>query len=528
MDTKKIPFVTPEGLDFISNFSSSFAEANNLKSDNDKTISSAFIYEKLRVAVEYQEEHLILKNAMSRILRRKCTLSPNINADQLFSDLISELAWANYINPEVLKEKDSESIISIIDKYLTILKYAKTGRFARHELNHAVMDWLACEIDEFLRPDKSEQIIVDYAYNTLIKSLDLSEVRIDEKENEIQMKGAIYGFILKPDYAQVQYWFLKNIYPDWNSWGIEEMKKMARSFDPYYNKLDHALNHPYRKNYIQFVKRLIPPFILLYSVMIKKKLSASEVGEKPALLHSLIMEEYNLKVAEARNKVWRGTFRALIFILITKISLAFIIEIPFDKYVSGSIDMVSLIINISLPPLLMLFAGTFVKSPSRRNYKTISDSVISLLTQNQLDNKKYTLVKSRSTTFMFFNLAYSFISLGILSAVIWLLLYLKFNIVSITLFFFFVSVVSFFSFRIRNIALELAMKRGRDDALTSILELVFMPFIRIGKFFSDRFASFNPMILALDFLIEAPLKTVIKIMNSWLRFINAKKEELEL
>ena len=499
-----------------------------MKSDNDKTISSAFIYEKLRVAVEYQEEHLILKNAMSRILRRKYTLSPNITASQLFSDLISELAWANYINPEVLKEKESENIVSIIDKYLSILKYAKTGRFTRHELNRTVIDWLACEIDEFLRPDKSEKIIVDYTFDCLAKNLDLSDARIDEKENIIQLKAAIYGFILKPDYAQIQYWFLKNIYTDWSNWDSEEAKKMGRSFDPYYNKLDHALNHPYRKNYIQFAKRLIPPFILLYSVLKKKKLNLEEIREKPMLLHDLIMEEYNLKIAEARSKVWRGTIRALIFILITKISLAFVLEIPFDKYISGTVDIVSLLINISLPPLLMLFSGTFIKSPSRRNYKTISESVIYLLTQNQLDSKKYALVKSRSNTFLFFNLAYSLISLAILAGVIWLLLYLKFNIVSIALFFFFVSVVSFFSFRIRNIALELAMKKGRDDAITSVLELVLMPFIRIGKFFSDRFASFNPMILALDFLIEAPLKTVIKIMNSWLRFINAKKEELEL
>ena len=521
-------FITPEGLKFISNFSASFAKENNLKTDNDKTISSAFIYEKLRVAVEYQEEHLILKNTIGRIIRRKYALSPSINANQLFSDLISELAWANYINPEVLKEQDTKSITSIIDRYLILLKYAKTGRFARHELNRTIIDWLACEIDEFLRPDKSEKIIVDYTYNILIKSLDLSDVRIDQTENEIQLKGAIYGFILKPDYAQIQFWFLKHIYPDWQSWSDEEVKKMALSFDPYYNKIDHALNHPYRKNYIQFTKRLIPPFMLLYSVLKNEKIKISDLEAKPSSLHDSIMAEYNIKVAQARDKVWRGTFRALIFILLTKISLAFILEIPFDRYISGTVDLVSLLINISLPPLLMLFAGTFVKSPSRRNYKTISDSTINLLTRNQIDNKKYTLIKGRSNAFLAFNIIYLILSLAILSAVIWLLIYLRFNIVSIILFFFFVSVVSFFSFRIRNIALELAMKRGRDDALTSILELFFMPFVRIGKFFSDRFAYFNPMILALDFLIEAPLKIVIKIMNSWLRFINAKKEELEL
>ncbi|MDO8444051.1 MAG: hypothetical protein Q7S80_00925 [bacterium] len=72
------------------------------------------------------------------------------------------------------------------------------------------------------------------------------------------------------------------------------------------------------------------------------------------------------------------------------------------------------------------------------------------------------------------------------------------------------------------------MKRSRDDALTSTLEFIFLPFIRIGRYLSDRIAAFNPFILALDFLIEAPLKSIIKITNLWFKFINTKKEDLEL
>jgi hypothetical protein len=526
--TKKIPFMTQEAISFISKFATSFAEANNLKSDNDKAISSVLIYEKLRVAVEYQEEHLVLKNAMARILKRKYTLSPNITASRLFSDLISELAWANYVNPELLSEKDIKKIIATIDKYLVLLRYAKTGHFKRHELNRMVLDWLACDLDEILRPNKCQVIIVDYIYSILVKNLDKERQHLGEEDNQIQLKAAIYGFLFKPDYAQIQYWFLKNTNPEWVDCDSEGAKKLALSFDPFYNKLDHAFNHPYRRNYIQFTKRLIPPFIVLYSVLTKRKIDLGGLQENPSLLLDLVMEEYNKKVVEAKNKVWRGTIRALIFILITKISLAFILEIPFDKYTQGSVELVSLITNISLPPLLMLIAGTFVKSPPAKNYKVISDSVVRLLSEDKIDTKKYPLVRSQSSTFVVFNLVYSIVSLFIISGVIWLLTYLNFNIVSIILFFFFVSVVSFFSFRIRNIALELAMKRGRDDAITSVFELLMMPFIRLGKFFSDRIASFNPMILILDFLIEAPLKTIIKIMNSWFRFFNSKKEELDL
>lgn len=527
MDSK-IPFMTPQAREFLDKFYNSFLGVSNLKSDNDKIISSAVIYEKLRVAVEYQEEHLILKNAIARIVRRKYTLAPSITAGRMFSDLISELAWANYVNPELIVEKDAKHLTAIIEKYLILLKNVKTARFTRRELNQIVIDWLACELDEILRPDLSQAPIVDYAYSVLVKNLDLGQAHISAEENMIQLKAAIYGSILKPDYAQIQYWFLKNIYPSWTTLTNEHTLTVAHSFDPFYNKLDRAFNHPYRKNYIQFTRKLIPPFILLYSVLKKKKVDLSKIFEKPSLLHDMIMEEYNKKVAEAKNKVWRGTMRALIFILITKISLALIIEIPFDKYFQGSVDLVSLITNISLPPLLMFIAGTFVKSPPKKNYKIISESVISLLTQDRLDIKNYSLLKSQSSTFAVFNFFYTIFSLFILSAVIWLLIMLNFNFVSIILFFFFVSVVSFFSFRIRNIALELAMKRGREDALTSVFELIMMPFIRIGKFFSDRFTAFNPVILVLDFLIEAPLKTVIRIFNSWLRFFNAKKEELEM
>ena len=308
----------------------------------------------------------------------------------------------------------------------------------------------------------------------------------------------------------------------------EEIKKIGWSFDPFYNKIDRALNHPMRKRYSTYIKRNIAPFILLKNVLSKPTFDQDQITEKPFILRNLVMEQYTEVINIGRRKVWTATIRALIFILLTKISLAFILEIPFDKYTTGKIDLPSLLINISLPPFLMFIAGTFIKTPPKRNYQVINEAFSNIAMNDRIDDKNFSLANTKKpASFVIFNVVYSAITLGILAGVIWLLIYLRFNIISITLFFFFVSVVSFFAFRIRNIALELAMRRAKDDALTSAMELIFLPFIRIGKYISDRFTAFNPLILALDFLIEAPLKTVIKIFNSWLKFINSKKEDLE-
>jgi hypothetical protein len=519
---------SPELQNFIRKFLHSYTIENHNKSDNDKTNTTALIYEKIRVAVEYQEEHLIFKNAVSRIIRRKYAYSPNITSEELTNDLVSELSWANYINPEVLQKETISAIKRKIDLFLVFLKHGRSGRFKKHELSKMIIDLLACEINEMFRPSKENDIILDFVYDFISPNLEMGDAKISSEDNETQLKLAIFNLILKPDFPLVQHWVFKRVYPDIFISQPEEIKKIARSFDPYYNKIDRILNHPLRKNYISYAKRYIAPFILLRAVLIAQRVDLEHFVEKPALLQELVMNEYERLTEIARQKVWRGTFRALIFILLTKISMAFIIEVPFDHFFTGSVDYISLLINVSLPPTLMLIAGTFVKSPPQNNTKLVGNSIKNIIENRPIDDKKVTLLRiKKPASYLIFNIFYTLFSTVILAGVIWLLLLFNFNFVSIGLFFFFVSVVSFFSFRIRNIALELAMKRSKDDALTSVLELFFLPFIRIGRAISDRFAAFNPAILFLDLLIEAPLKTIIKVVNSWLRFINAKKEELE-
>ncbi|MFA5927289.1 MAG: hypothetical protein WCT32_04355 [Patescibacteria group bacterium] len=505
------------------------APRRDIRGVSDKTFQSALIYEKFRTALEYQEEHLIFKNAISRIVRRKYVLAPSISATNLFNDLVSELSWSNYLNPETLQTEERHRIIAILERYLILLQEMKSARANKMEVQKIVIEWLACEINEVFTPLHENDLLIDYAYEALKDNLKTEGTAISPEENELQLKIAIHTLVLKPDIALLQYWTIKRLYSNWQTMTVEETKSFARSFDPYFNKVEQAINHPLKTRYYQYIKRNIAPFILLRSLFIAKSPTATQFKANPSSLRSSLMSVYDSLIEEGRKKVWRGTIRALIFICMTKLSLALIIEAPIDRYLAGEVDYLSLTINLTLPILLMLFSGTFVKSPPAKNRLVVSEAISNLMIKDKISDKPFHLTKSReSSSENAFNTVYSLFTVVILVGVIWFLRYLHFNLVSIVLFFLFVSAVSFFSFRIRNIALELAMKRSRDDALTSTLEFIFLPFIRIGKAISERLARANPFILALDFLIEAPLKSIIKIMNSWWRFLSSKKEELEV
>lgn len=518
-----------ESLNFLEKYFAYFSkEDRHIKDNNEQVISSALIYEKIRIQLEYQEEHLIFKNAIARILLRKYILSPAITPEGLVSDLLNELAWADYLNPEAISKNESSKLKKICGRYLIILNNLKSKTYKNYELHRTITSLMSCEIDEILNPEPEKAELVDYATDILLLGLNTRGAKMSAAETRMQVKVSVFTHLFKPDASLVRYQFLKNIYPSWKIASEEQSEKIGIHFDKYFEKVEDALNHKERIKIARYVKKKIAPFILIKDIPVSEKFDSSLALQDIDELINLAMNRYDALILSTRQKVWIGTIRALIFIFITKISLAFMLEIPFDRYLTGKIDFFSLGINIYLPTFLMLLAGTFVKSPSKRNREVVEVSLNNILKYGKIDESIFYLsMKNNYFLDTFFNIFYSFFSLGVLIGAVKVLLYLKFNILSIGLFFLFVSAVSFLAFRIRNMALELAMLQARDNVIVSVLEFVFLPFIKIGKYFSDRLTRSNPLILALDFLIEAPLKTIIKIVNSWLRFLRAKKEEID-
>ena len=517
----------PEMKKFLEEFILPSPNATNLQKGNDRVMSSALWYEKFRRAVEYQEDHLIFKNAIARIAKRRHTFSISPTVEEMFDGIMSELAWADYLNLDSLKDEQVEKIKEIIGRYLEVLKYSRT-RSLDADITKTVFSWMACEIDELLFGRHNQELLIDFTYSCLKDNLKHYSPNHHPKEQEIQLKLAILTLIFKPDYSYAQFWLIQKMFPDFKNFSLERAREIGFHFDNIVEQVQKIFKNKYSKDYLSYTKKHIAPFILIKELP-NHPANLQDLPNDPLKFSNALMNIYDALLKQTQEKVWRGTIRALIFIVLTKISLAFLIEMPYDQYIAGAINYLPLMVNIGLPPILMLFAGLSVKTPPINNRQMIHNAINNLIVYQKIDSKPFYIgLKRKSSLDIFFNSLYIAFNMAIIFAVIALLRKIGFNIVSISLFFIFVSAVSFFAFRIRNIALELMIQTHKDNFIVSVVEFVFLPFILIGKMLSAALTHSNPFTITLDFLIEAPLKSILKIINSWLKFISQKKEDLDI
>jgi hypothetical protein len=57
-------------------------------------------------------------------------------------------------------------------------------------------------------------------------------------------------------------------------------------------------------------------------------------------------------------------------------------------------------------------------------------------------------------------------------------------------------------------------------------DIIYLPFIYVGQYISDRYAKVNIIATVLDLMIELPLKTVLRLVRQWTLFLNSKKDEI--
>src|SRR3989338_2334978 len=113
----------------------------------------ALVYERIRNAVEFREEHVVLRAAIERILKRRLSLNPE-GKDEA-ENLLRELLWARYFDNESLGQEDVTKIQGIIDRLLLLKRLVTTGRNISEQqfLSQFLLDLATCEIEETLKPE---------------------------------------------------------------------------------------------------------------------------------------------------------------------------------------------------------------------------------------------------------------------------------------------------------------------------------------------------------------------------------------
>ncbi len=467
--------------------------------NNKSTSSLALAYERARNAVEYRDEHLIRQAAIERILKRRLFL--NQSSDKISALLIKELTWARYIEPKKENVEYKEKFKNIIEKYRDF---------------EELVGLCACEIDEILNFRPLDQIIINFVSQTLLNIIDIEET--DEKNKQIQIYIATERSFAKNSEILIKYKLLKVLLPNWND--KVQLQKTLITIDEY-------LNYKYKNQLRRKVSQLSPPFNLIRELVQEESINLKDLTKDLPLLTEKLNEILDRKYKETRNKVLRASQRSIIYIFLTKMVLAMLIEIPFDLLL-GKINYLVLSINILFPPSLMILFNSRVRLPSGNNSILMSEKVIEYLygNTNKSSRNYIKTEEDKGTTEKIFTIIFALTSCMILYGIIYFLSILSFNFINQLIFIFFLSVVSFFAYRVKEISNDYLLPESENDSvLNTLLDYIFLPIIKTGQWLSGQIAKINILSFIFDFIIEAPLKTFIEILEQWLHFVRVKKEE---
>lgn len=488
----------------------------------------AFAYEKLRSAIEFTEEHLFRRAAIARVLRRR--LGPNPSGKGEGENIIRELLWGNYFEKGSLSTADVQRVQQCVDAYLDLLKLVSHGK-NHGALRDYVIDLLSCEIEELLNPvyHHRKMSFLYFFYQTTKEKVLIEGCTPEEKDQYHYV--ACEQTLLKNDKVFVRYHLLTLQWGKIVDLTEEERQDLSEQFRQTTAELEKIIENAYHPRLSRKLSILLPPFRILFDLIEEKKQAAEQIVSSKKQLYTNVKELCIRTYGEVAEKLKGAGWRSIIYIFATKMVFVLLIELPLTTTFFAHASLVPIAINTITPPLLMALIVLFTSAPGEANTKTIQGLIEDIIDEDsdfETQETVYIALRKknrRPILFAAFTAIYTFITIAVFSGIYLGLELLEFTIVSKAIFIFFVSVIMFFGFRIRQIAREYTV--ARDQAfLAPVLDTLALPLLSFGKLLSSELSRFNILILFFDVVLEAPFKLIVEVVEEWIRFTKGRREEI--
>ncbi|MFA5184637.1 MAG: hypothetical protein WC456_03895 [Patescibacteria group bacterium] len=520
----------------------------------------AVFYEKIRNAVDYDEEHLLRKNAIARILRRQIVIEGALkesDSASIAEHLLVELIRGSYLPNNQIPETKITEVAVMLGKYIALknqvsakinaeltlkidINKAKDLINEKNKLTGWLLTLAACEIEESLAPNPVKQIIVGNLFSVLSRNIKLPSDLPYENDLEIQIYLSISRNFLKFDQEMLNFVLFKYYNSGWLTLrvaegeaaaGRQEIQAITNGLREMKALIDSQLKHPLARQLDKIVRRYSLYFSILSETVEAdpaKIYGELERGEKG--FTAAIRKICDNKYKKAKHRLWRVALRSIIYIFLTKSIFVFLIEVPAIKLFNEPVNPVSLAINVAFPAALLFLIVFFTRMPQEDN----TDKIVSGIKEISIagEEKKQPIILRRPANRNWlksavFNLIYV-AAFGVsIYYIIWALTRIHFNWVSITIFLFFLAFVSFFSVRTTSGIKELSVVDRKENILSFLLDLFYMPIIMVGRWLSSNFSKINVFIFLFDFIIEAPFKVLVEVAEDWTRYVRERRDNLE-
>lgn len=489
--------------------------------------AAASIYEKVRVAVDYQEEHLLRRNAILRILKRY--LGSDVPIEKIVENLLKELIWARYLPNKEVPVQMIKNLVPIFHKYEPLLRAVDGLSENKDKAFEWVLEVMSTEVEYALTPPLAAEALVSYMYDELRERIYWDpRIELSDEAKDLHLYIAIHKALLRSNNATLRFRMFTLYYPDWPGASTEErIEEVSRNLDTIIETIDTKVTHKVTEKLRVLVRRKTGLFKVIGDVISENPDDYQKIFADPEILDREVVKALKRRTRDFRGRLRRTILRSVTFLFLTKMLLALLIELPYDLLIAKHHSFAPLLINIFFHPLVLAFIGITVTIPEKKNTINYVNVVRALMVgaDHELLN-----IRVKKETFgawsKVFSIVYSFILLAVYAFIGIFLLTAGFEWLSAALFLFFLSLVTFFGIRVRSSVKDLIISPEGQGIFGSIFDALMLPIVRVGMWLSFNVSKINVFIYFFDFIIESPYKVAVRFLEGWVGFIKEKKEEI--
>lgn len=490
--------------------------------------AAASMYEKVRAAVDYQEEHLLRRNAIARILKR--LLGSDVVIEKMAYDLLRELIWAKYLPNKEIPETFADKLVPVFLKYEPLLRAVDERSIKREEAFNWILDVMSSEVEYAIAPPVNDEALVSFMYEEMKERIAWDpQMELSDEQKDLRLYIAVHKTLLKSNTATLRFRVLTLYYPDWPGASTKQRaKEIADDIETVMQVIDTEISDPLTERLSILLRRKAGVFRVIKDVAdANNEDELLALLDNPEALDKEVGKALKKRTADFRTRLKRTVVRSVLFLFLTKMLFALLLEVPFDLIFAREHRYYPLAINILFPPFFLALIALTVTIPERKNTEDYVNAVraINVGADHDLLN-----IRLKKNTFgawsKIFDFAYAFLFILTYGLIAAFLGHVGFNWLSTGLFLFFLSLVTFFGIRIRFSTRDILLSSTRTGILGSMFDLFMLPIVRAGRWLSVKVAQVNVFIYFFDFIIEAPVKVAIRFLEGWISFIREKKEEI--
>jgi len=481
-------------------------------------------YEKVRNLLDYGEEHTLRRRALERILKRRLTFGETRDFGVAF---LQELVSAGYLPNNRVSPELGEEVETLVQKFLVLgeavqrTKGVNTSYFKKHFVSLA-----ATELHDLFYPEPADELVLEAFYETIREHVQYPK-DVSREQGDVFTYIGCRRTLLKNSDAEIVYALWLKELPEWMSATPDTVAHLPERAVPALQRIGKFLKHPLSWQATVKLKNHGLYFHFVREIVNNYGVAAQSIFNNEENFNGMVEKSLRQKYEFENDQIKKSGVRAVTYIFFTKIVLAFALELPYDRFYVKKVDYLALGINVVFHPLLLYFMTRSAGTLGEDNTKRVIEGVQQVVYRQDIEPVRVKPRRSGATVleviFLFFYTALFAVSFG---AIVTVLKLLHFNIVSMGLFIFFLTLVSYFGWRVRYNARRWKVEVKSDSTWALLAHLFTFPIVRAGRWLSRRFSSINVVILFMDFVLETPFKALLSGFDAFLSFIKDKQEEI--